>query len=392
MRQNFYQMLCKEKEKEQKMSESNFVHIAAQYGLPAEVEILAGNSGMNNTTRIVRAAGQKYIMRVYETHRDIGKVRCEHAVLRQLGEMQLTFAHPVPLVCGGSGEGGERREDSRKAQDSVEDMEQREDGSRRVHDASGVQETVAIAPDGKLAAMFHYIAGERPQLQTSGQLESFGRVVGQLGQALSQIHLPQMDGGYRPYYELDQTHPSCPPAVLAEFCSAPPAEFIDYADDLAFLRQWCLDFAVSVPQLKRLPHQLIHGDLNASNMLADASGRIAALLDFEFVTPDLRVMEAAVCLSDLLEADESGSIDETVTQSRFASFMLGWRSAAQPSKEELAALPLLVQLRRIDVFVHFLGRYFDGVDDAAIVQRQIREAARTVGWLQSKGAQLASLS
>jgi len=54
-----------------------------------------------------------------------------------------------------------------------------------------------------------------------------------------------------------------------------------------------------------LPHQLIHGDLNASNALADEAGRICAILDFEFVTYDLRVMEAAVFLSDMVRSSEA---------------------------------------------------------------------------------------
>ncbi|WP_027091421.1 phosphotransferase [Cohnella thermotolerans] len=56
------------------------------------------------------------------------------------------------------------------------------------------------------------------------------------------------------------------------------------------------EFRVHLPKLRKLPHQLIHGDINDSNLLAapDAAGKVAAVLDFEFCTRDLRAMEPAV--------------------------------------------------------------------------------------------------
>ncbi len=51
---------------------------------------------------------------------------------------------------------------------------------------------------------------------------------------------------------------------------------------------------------KTLPHQLIHGDINSSNLLMDEDGMISRVLDFEFVTIDLRAMEIEICLSEVL--------------------------------------------------------------------------------------------
>ncbi|MNP69483.1 hypothetical protein D3C76_1655830 [compost metagenome] len=38
-------------------------------------------------------------------------------------------------------------------------------------------------------------------------------------------------------------------------------------------------------------------------------------------------------------------------------------------------IPVLMQLRSLDVFLHFLGRYRDGVDDVSMLLRQIPDTA-----------------
>lgn len=62
----------------------------------------------------------------------------------------------------------------------------------------------------------------------------------------------------------------------------------------------------SLHALEEMPHQLVHGDLNASNLLVMDSGhsQVAALLDFELCTLDVRVMEPAVILSGFLGQPE----------------------------------------------------------------------------------------
>jgi len=324
------------------------------YDLPDSARFVPGSSGMNNTTRIIEAGDRRYILRIYETHRDENKVRFEHDVLQRLQQLsehhaKLRFPYqiPRPVKCRDGG-------------------------------------TIARTDEGKLAALVHYIEGERPKLQFEDQIVSFGRAVAALSRSLAQLDLSSDSAAYPPYYELEHTHPSCTPEVLASFCTNPPPAFEQYHSMLHKLGDWCEAFWKEAPRLRTLPQQLIHGDLNATNMLADVNGRISALLDFEFVTTDLRLMEAAVCMSDLIVLDDEGSVDEARSRARMSQFLQGWCELSRMSEEESELLPLLIQLRRVDVFVHFLGRYFDGVDDIAIVQHQIVQACRIVDWLQEQ--------
>lgn len=56
-----------------------------------------GQSGANNTTRFVHVGDEQYVLRVYETHQDVDKVKYEHAILVALEEMPLPFSIPKPI-------------------------------------------------------------------------------------------------------------------------------------------------------------------------------------------------------------------------------------------------------------------------------------------------------
>ncbi|MBM7602861.1 homoserine kinase type II [Metabacillus crassostreae] len=307
-----------------------------------------GKSGYNNTTRYIECDEQKYIVRIYESHQDLKKVKLEHEVLLKLQEIRdLPFQVPVPLIAKNG------------------------DTMVRLNDTSM-----------KIACMYHFIIGENPTLDHPEIIYSFGQRTGSLLKALYELKLNNTMI-YRPYYEIEHTYPELPINKIAEWCYDPPHEFTKYKNELLWIKQQLVDFKQYVPTLKKLPHQLIHGDLNASNIL-QTSEAISAILDFEFVTNDLRVMEAAVCISELIVGEQN----QTRLWENIEAFVNGFTSLISLEKAEIEALPILVQLRRLDVFVHFLGRYLENIDDKQVLEEQIVKAAANPQWLQEGGENL----
>lgn len=147
--------------------------------------------------------------------------------------------------------------------------------------------------------------------------------------------------------------------------------------ELLIIYKQLISFQDRVPFLKSLPHQLVHGDLNVSNILTGENGRISAILDFEFVTHDLRVMEVAVAISNFIDDKE----DEAIIIKKISAFLTGYGIRIKLTEEEIYVLPLLIQLRSLDVFIHFLGRYWDGVDSIDTVKKYIRRAAKRISWI-----------
>lgn len=299
-----------------------------------------GESGSNNTTRYIRCGGETYVLRLYETHRDAAKIRFEHEVLLALGAERLPFAVPRP-----------------------------------VRDRTGA--TIFQLADGtkRYGCLFAYLPGGRPDSRVPAAAHAVGRAVGQLSLALSRIQVNAVPA-YPPYYEMDLAHPSCPPDKLAAFCERPPASFRSLSAELRALHAEWLRFRGLLPRLRELPHQLVHGDINDSNLLAreEDLNAIGAVLDFEFCTRDVRAMEPAVALSELLDSEAA---DDAVP-----ALLQGYASFAALGRQESEAIPTLVKLRKLDVFVHFLGRYLDGVEGEETLRERTAEAAEGLNRLR----------
>jgi homoserine kinase type II len=289
-------------------------------------------SGWNNTTRFVEADGKRWILRIYETHKDADKVRYEHELLRALNEIELPYQIPVPV-------------------------------------SSDNDHTLVTLTDGtdRLACLFTYIEGYRPEIRHSDIAYSMGQATGQLSIALSELKV-KSEPLYPPYYEMDNAHPLCTPEMIMSFCSQAPFEFLQETEQLRRIGEAIERFRAFLPQLRELPHQLIHGDINHSNLLVtELSGsRIAAILDFEFCTYDLRVMELAVVVSGFMSSEHA--------MKEITLFLSGVGEQLRLERIEAEVLPLLVELRILDVFLHFLGRYLDGVDGVSVLREQTLSA------------------
>ncbi|WP_172250734.1 phosphotransferase [Saccharibacillus deserti] len=309
----------------------------------------AGAKGWNNTTRFVKHEGSKYVLRVYETHREPDRILFEHEVLLHLAEAGLTFRTPVPQ----SGLDGST-------------LVQLEDGS------------------GRYACLFGYIDGTRPADEDRRPLRAFGQAAGELSAALSRIET-RLAPAYRPYYELEQAYPLCTPERVAAFGSGSglPAGLSGVEPELGYLSAVYRGILQQTDKLRHLPHQLVHGDLNASNMLIRTGepDTIEALLDFEFCTYDVRAMEAAVLLSGLPRW-ERGLPDP------MALCGDGFRRHAPLEAAEIEAVPLLMRLRKVDVFLHFLTRYWEGTDGIEVLGEQILSLSGDLKRMDDEEAEL----
>jgi homoserine kinase type II len=323
--------------------------ILARYFLEGSWVAWVGQSGANNTTRFVSVDDEQYVLRIYETHQDEDKVNYEHSILVALAEMTLPFSIPQPV----------RSRDGK---------------------------TLVRTRDGKIAGLFRYLDGVNPTLDELAEIHSYGRSAGQLSASLSHVQINQRPA-YRPYYEIESTHPRCSLQDVLSFCKNPPREFSEMATDLQIIYEQLTSFMEQVSTLTKLPHQLVHGDLNSSNILVNDDGIVSAVLDFEFVTYDLRVMEMAVCLSDFIEPSEEAAI----IWGRIHAFLSGYGQSLKLTEAEIETVPVLIQLRSLDVFIHFLGRYWDHVSSVDIVKEYIQKSVIRCNWIMDNKNKLITL-
>lgn len=96
-----------------------------------------------------------------------------------------------------------------------------------------------------------------------------------------------------------------------------------------------------LPQLQQLPTQLIHNDLNGSNVLLDPeSDEVTALFDLGDVNIAPRIVDIGVAAAYLVDDTSS----ETLTNS-LAALVSGYRSLASLPDDEVALLPHIMKTR-----------------------------------------------
>lgn len=298
------------------------------------------SGGWNNTTWFIHNDSCRSVLRIYDTHQDKDKILFEHAVLTALQQTGLNYKVPVPILT-----------------QHGESLVQLTDGS------------------GKYACLFSNIDGVTPTGGYAGYARSLGEAAGQLSWMLADLNLNRSPA-YPPYYNLLQSYPLCSRERVLDFCSRPPVELMHVRSELGQLADTCVDIYDALHGLESFPQQLVHGDLNASNLLLhpERPAQVMALLDFEFCTRDIRVMEPAVILSSMLgEAQERIAVHE---------FCHGYVQHVHLLPEEVSALPLLMKLRKADVFLHFLSRFWQQTDGPDVIAEQARLLSEELGVLE----------
>jgi homoserine kinase type II len=327
------------------LKEYEIAALIEQYRLDSDWMIVPGDSGMNNTTRMIKAGDERYVLRIYNNHRNRDIVKLEHHVLYALHEQDLGFQIPVPVL-------------------------------------NQLGETISQCEDGALAAMYRYIPGERPKAVHKAHIQSLGQIAARLSKALGKLSIQQAPI-YDPYYLIEETYSSLIQDELPMIIQS-SEKFVNRADKAAVIMTQLKGLSVKMRELRELPHQWIHGDLNFSNTVADGDS-IIGVLDFEFCTIDVRPMELVVALIDFFKGEDS-EIWESIQL-----FCEGYGPEGSLTQEELEALPLLIKLRVLDVFLHFTNRFKEGLDEADILAGFIDQTYRICEWVDSNEKQLLEL-
>lgn len=157
---------------------------------------------------------------------------------------------------------------------------------------------------------------------------AIGAALGQLDAALSGFHHPAAD--HHLLWDIRNT------PDLAPLTPALPAELLPQVE--TFLARFRTDIA---PALARLPRQVIHGDFNPHNLLADPEnpGHLTGILDFGDMTLSHRICDLAVAGSYLIDPDDPARL--------LLPLVAGFAAANPLLPEELDLLPDLITARLV---------------------------------------------
>jgi len=292
-------------------------------------------SGMNNTTRMISSGNKRFVLRIYNNHKDIDIVKLEHEVLDALNKQELTFRVPIP-----------------------------------VHNKKG--DTISVAADGTLSSLFHYIAGDRPTASNPAHVYALGAAAAKLSSALSDINpngLPQ----YTPYYMLEHTYATMDEEAFFAMAEQSDGLAVRKSSFIA-LHEERLRLKAECSQLEQLPQQWIHGDLVFNNTVSQGDD-IIGVLDFEFTTIDVRAMELAVIIVDIIKPNNLN------LRANAKQLLQGYQDTNPLTDDELKMLPLLMKLRLLDVALHFAIRLRDNLDNEEILCNIIDQSTFGCRWI-----------
>lgn len=299
--------------------------------------------GRSHWTRVIRTSDQSFVLRVYDEHTTLAKIRYELALLKELQDQALPFAIPTPIP--------NRHE----------------------------QFLTSIQGDGgrQWAILWQYIVGENANFSNSLHAYEAGKALGHLARALNDLSCNQD--------LIDNPNPSYQQLLIG------------YSKNLALLDDLPMDnpqhtkFVALIQEMlsqssdwyTTLPQQIIHNDFIPGNILVDGS-TISGIVDFESTRLDLRIMDLVVALChwpyDLFGTGAEWPIIDALGK--------GYALYRPLHQEESQNLPQLVRLRWTINVLYFARRYLQGALPARVFKMFLEGALRNEQWVAKNGAEL----
>jgi homoserine kinase type II len=323
-------------------------------GPAAGLTLIPLSGGTNNTLYRVTCADPNSgasVLRLAAPRQDETHAQLEAATLTDLAQGGLPFAVPAPLPTV--------------------------DGA-----------LWAMLPTGDAparATLTQLIMGAPPDRANLTQAAAAGEAIGTLDTALSQIMLPaemaQSAQTWRSAGRLDQINLLVPDPSAA-FATLPiaPEQIVRLQAGYAIVME-------RLPALyTTLPQQLVHEDTDPGNLLMDGE-RVTGILDFEFLSHDIRASDLLVALVWWPNHVRWSGAEWML----IAALARGYARALRLTEAEVAALPTLYQMRGYTSLIHRLGRARQGLSSMAHVVARAEAALDWMDWLAVNDGQLVSV-
>ena len=279
------------------------------YGLSGSFTTLASERDLN--FRITPATGAPVVFKISNAHEPRSMVDLEIAALEHIARTDPGL--PVPRV---------------------------------VHARDGAAITGFQLPGGEshLVHVLSWLAGDIIADARLGESQLFdlGQMAARLGRSLRGFFHPAA-GGRGLIWDNAES-----PGLLSFVHHLPAAEQSLAREVLEGFRDHTL------PGLKRLRSQVIHGDVHSCNALVNAEGKVSGIIDFGDLVHGALIQDLSNLIADFLTRD--GPNDAVI-----AALAAGYRSITALEDEELAALGRLIEVRLMQTPVINAARQADGV-------------------------------
>jgi homoserine kinase type II len=306
--------------------------IFEQWSFLVEATFEPTAQGSSNTTYFVATPNNRFVLKLYAGTTETTQIDYEYSLLTFLQHADLPFSVPVPIsaACG--------------------------------------ETLISVELEGQslMVALLPCLVGQPPDRRNLDQIQSAGFSLAKLHHQLVKFD-PLGQLAKLPFWgELAQIHPQVrDPLVVPKMLNLGLEEQTRFG-------QLLQEVIEAAPHLyKTLPIQTIHADYIAPNILVN-SDRVVGILDFEFATRDLRLLDYLSSLDQFASFPwKEDRFDDIVR-----AFSKGYRACSSLTTAEMEVAILVWKLQRASSLVYWTGWLVEGKGSRQKVLDAVLETLR----------------
>lgn len=297
-------------------SEQDIVELLGAWSLLGNLTVQSTNQGTVNTTFFVETQAGKFVLKLYNGSITNAQIQYEHALLAQLQSCNLSFSVPTPIPT-----------------------------------ELGLTLVLVNQNDSLLrVALQHFILGQPAERKNLAHTYAVGQALGELHYALagfdSKGQIPQLPA----WGDLYHIHP-----LVTDPLAVPHSLELPLTQQHGIVKT-LTEILEAAPNLYRtLPVQTTHADYLCPNVLL-VENRVVGVLDWEFATTDLRLMDYVAALDHFTRF----SGQETPRWEFVQAFSAGYAKHISLTRAEVEALTTVWLLQRASCIVYWAGWLLEG--------------------------------
>ena len=300
--------------------------------------------GSSQATYFVNTPDNRFVLKFYAATTETVQIQYEHSLLTFLQSTDFSFAIPVPIPT-----------------------------------TSG-ETFIVVEADGRSlnAALLPWIVGQAMDRQNLDQIQSAGFALASLHHQLAKFDPPGKFARLPFWGALDRIHPQVSdPLNVAQILSLGLEEQERFSQLLS-------EAIEAAPHLyATLPIQTIHADYITPNILVE-NDRVVGILDFEFATRDLRLLDYLSSLDQFASFPWKDARFEEIVR----AFSTGYRACSSLTVAEMKAAIAVWKLQRASSLVYWTGWLLEGKGNRQHIVDAVMETLRFETWLESNQRRL----
>ena len=300
--------------------------------------------GSSQATYFVYTPDNRFVLKLYAATTETVQIQYEHSLLTFLQSTDFSLAIPVPILT-----------------------------------TSG-ETFITVEADGRSlnATLFPRIVGQTMDRQNLDQIQSAGSALAKLHHQLAKFD-PQGKFARLPFWgALDRIHPQVSdPLTIVQIFNLGLEEQKRFSELLS-------EAIEAAPHLyATLPIQTIHADYITPNILVQ-NDRVIGILDFEFATRDLRLLDYLSSLDQFASFPWKNARFEEIVR----AFSTGYLTYSSLTLAEIKAVIAVWKLQRSSSLIYWTGWLLEGKGNRQQIVDAVMETLRFETWLESNQRRL----